>query len=160
MIRNYWSGDIRQLAEIYNWYVVNTTATFDTEPISEAGMCDKIETVRQKFPCLVYEENGIVLGYAFAHLWKAKPAYSKTLETTIYIDHNHLRQGIGHKLMIELIDKCRLCGYRVLIACITQGNEGSIRMHETLGFTKVSHFDKVGEKFGRELSVEDFELIL
>lgn len=160
MIRNYWSGDIKQLTEIYNWYVVNSTATFDTEPITEAGMCDKIESIRLKFPCLVFEEKGIVIGYAFAHLWKAKPAYSKTLETTIYIDHNHLRQGIGSKLMEELISRCRLGGYRALIACITQGNDGSIRLHEALGFNKVSHFEKVGEKFGRQLDVEDFELLL
>jgi len=160
MIRNYCSGDIRKLTEIYNWYVLNSTATFDTEPITDAGMCDKIESILLKFPCLVFEEKGIVIGYAFAHLWKAKPAYSKTLETTIYIDHNHLRQGIGRKLMEELIFSCRQLEYRALIACITQDNNGSIRLHEALGFRKVSHFEKVGEKFGLQLNVEDFELFL
>jgi phosphinothricin acetyltransferase len=62
--------------------------------------------------------------------------------------------------MEELISRCRLGGYRALIACITQDNDGSIHLHEALGFRKVSHFEKVGEKFGLQLNVEDFELFL
>ena len=68
--------------------------------------------------------------------------------------------GIGRKLTEKLVDECRKRGYRALIACITDGNQASIKLHEKLGFKKVSHFEKVGIKFGGELDVIDLELRL
>lgn len=69
-------------------------------------------------------------------------------------------RGIGRQLMERLIEECRAGGYHALIACITEGNEASYSLHEKLGFRKVSHFEKVGLKFGRWLDVVDYELII
>lgn len=100
------------------------------------------------------------MGYCYAHQWKERAAYSKTLETTIYIDKDATRQGLGRIMVKLLIDICRNEGYRALIACITQGNEASIKMHESLGFKQVSEFKEVGFKFDTWLDVVDLELLL
>lgn len=100
------------------------------------------------------------LGYCYAHQWKERAAYSKTLETTIYIDKDVRHQGLGRIMVKLLIDLCRNEGYRALIACITQGNEASIKMHESLGFKQVSEFKEVGFKFDTWLDVVDLELLL
>ena len=90
----------------------------------------------------------------------AKDAYSRTLETTVYVSPEYTGRGIGKQLMNELIRICRERNFLTLIACITEGNESSFRLHEKLGFERVSHFKKVGMKFGKYLDVIDYELIL
>ena len=106
------------------------------------------------------ENNGKLIGYCYAHPWKERAAYCKTLETTIYLASEAKGKGLGTRLMDRLIDECRNRGYHVLIACITAENEESCQFHERLGFKKVSHFEQVGQKFGRWLDVADYELIL
>ena len=130
--------DAKAIVDIYNEYVVNSVATFETEPLRVEEM----------------------VGYCYAHTWKEKAAYKYTLETTVYLSPRYKGKGIGRQLMERLIEECRVGGYHALIACITEGNEASYSLHEKLGFRKVSHFEKVGLKFGRWLDVVDYELII
>jgi len=123
-------------------------------------MASRIREISTNFPYFVYEEKGKVLGYCYAHLWKQRAAYSKTLETTIYLDKNATGRGIGSLMVKHLIELCREQGYHALIACITEGNEASVRMHEKLGFKQVSEFKEVGRKFGQWLGVVDLEFLL
>jgi L-amino acid N-acyltransferase YncA len=160
MIREVEPRDIPQITRIYNGYVTGSTATFETLPVSDDEMRERVESIRSSFPYYVYEQEGEVAGYCYAHRWKARAAYSKTLETTVYISPQHQREGIGRALMRKLIAQCKQEGYMALIACITGGNDASIALHENLGFKKVSHFEKVGLKFGRLLDVTDYELRL
>lgn len=152
--------DAAALAAIYNEYVLHTTISFETEAISAARMAERIAGFAAEFPYLVYEEGGEVLGHCYAHRWKERAAYARTWESTIYLAPQACGKGVGQRLMRELIARCRAAGCRVLIACITQGNERSCRLHESLGFRQVSHFHAVGEKFGRLLDVVDYELPL
>lgn len=152
--------DAPALAAIYNEYVLNTTISFETEAISTSQMAERIAGFAADFPYLVCEKNGVVLGHCYAHRWKERAAYAHTWESTIYLDEQACSQGVGTALMQELIARCRAQGCRVLIACITQGNERSCRFHESLGFRQVSHFHTVGEKFGKLLDVVDYELKL
>lgn len=71
------------------------------------------------------------------------------LRPPVYLSPRYKGKGIGRQLMERLIEECRAGGYHALIACITEGNEASCSLHEKLGFRKVSHFEKVGLKFGR-----------
>ena len=160
MIREVELRDISQITRIYNGYVTGSTATFETIPISEDEMRERVESIRSNFPYYVYEQAGEVAGYCYAHRWKVRAAYSKTLETTVYISPQYQRKGIGRALMRKLIDQCKQEGYMALIACITGGNDASIALHKNLGFKKVSHFEKVGFKYGRLLDVTDYELRL
>ena len=109
---------------------------------------------------LVWEEDGEIAGYCYAHPWKERAAYHNTLETTVYLSPKHFRKGIGSKLMQQLITHCRADDKKVLIACITANNEASIKMHEALGFKQASYFSKVGEKLGQTLDVIDMQLTL
>ena len=83
-------------------------------------------------------------------MWKERAAYRHTLETTVYLAPGYEGKGIGRELMERLIEECRRDGYRALIACVTEGNVVSDALHLRLGFKKVSHFKKVGLKFGPE----------
>lgn len=152
--------DVADIARIYRGYVENSVATFELDPLSESGMLSRIRGVVPDYPYFVWEEEGKVAGYCYAHPWKSYPAYRVTLETTVYIDPEAKGKGGGTRLMRRLIEECRRRGFISLIACITAENEESCRFHEKLGFEKVSSFRKVGKKFNRLLDVVDYQLAL
>lgn len=153
--------DAESITYIYNEYVVNTTISFEITPVSVKDMQQRIREISSCYPFLVYENaDGEILGYCYAHKWKERAAYDGTVETTIYCSKENIGNGIGTKLMHKLISECKHMGYSALIACITGDNIQSIEFHEKLGFNKVSHFKKVGTKFGQKLDVCDFELLI
>lgn len=161
MIRKVTPDDIKAITEIYNGYILDSTATFETEILTEDEMKKRVEDISLDFPYYVdVENNGEIAGYCYAHLWKVRSAYRFTLETTVYLSPKYFRRGIGCLLMEKLISECRERGYHALIACITAGNEASYILHERLGFHRVSDFQEVGMKFDRRLGVSDYELIL
>lgn len=160
MIRIVTQRDIKRITEIYNDYIINTTISFEIKPLTEKEMLNRIESILAHGSFLVWEEDGEVAGYCYAHPWKERAAYHNTLETTVYLSPRHFRKGIGTKLMEQLIIDCRADDKKVLIACITANNEASIKMHEALGFKQVSYFSQVGEKFGQLLDVIDMQLTL
>ena len=160
MIRRVELKDTGDITEIYNEYVVNSIVTFETEAVSEAEMYVRISEISSHYPYFVYEVDGRVVGYCYAHAWKERAAYKYTLETAVYLSPEYSGKGIGKQLMQRLIGECRKGGYHALIACITAGNEISNSLHLQLGFKPVSHFEKVGMKFGRWLDVFDYELLL
>lgn len=153
-------ADAGRIAAIYNKYIADTTITFETEPVPVEVMRGRIDSVSSAFPYFVYEYDGELLGYCYAHLWKEREAYSKTLETTVYLAPEACHQGIGSRLMRLLIEECRRQGYHALIACITADNLPSLQFHHRLGFRQVSRFSEVGRKFDRWLDVIDLELVL
>lgn len=160
MIRVVTLQDAQAIADIYNEYVINTTITFETEPVSVEDMQNRIHTLSSRFPYFVYEEEGQVIGYCYAHHWKERAAYRYTLETTVYLAPQSIGKGIGVVLMNKLIEACKEQDYHSLIACITTGNQASNHLHAKLGFKQVSHYKEVGLKFGRWLDVIDYELII
>ena len=160
MIRSVRPADAAAIANIYNEYVNHSTATFETVPVTQADMQQRIVHIAAACPCLVYEAEGEVVGYCYAHPWKEREAYRYTWETTVYISCPHTGKGIGTLLMQHLIAECRKRECRALIACITAENENSRKLHERMGFRQVSLFARVGYKFGRWLDVTDYELLL
>lgn len=178
-IRRYRPDDARDIVDIYNHYILNTTVTFEQEPVTEEDMSVRLWDISERYQCFVVYmmpgsthfsfrtgneiyggPDGMIAGYCYAHPWKQFSAYGRTLETTIYIRDGMTSCGLGDWLMRELIHECRSRGYHALIACITAENEGSIRFHESLGFVPVSHYREVGHKFGRYLDVVDMQLLL
>lgn len=160
MIRPVKPEDTKAITAIYNEYVVHSVATFETEPLQEEEVRSRIADISAHYPYFVYEVDGEVAGYCYAHAWKKRAAYKYTLETTVYLSPRYTGRGIGKELMTTLIEECRRGGYRALIACITEGNEASNSLHTRLGFKQVSCFEKVGLKFDRWLDVVDYELLL
>ena len=160
MIRPVKSEDASAITRIYNEYIVNSTVTFEEEPLQEEEMRKRILSISAHHPYFVYETEEGIIGYCYAHPWKERSAYRYTLETTVYLTPACIGKGIGELLMQQLIHSCRTMGYHALIACITEENQWSIHFHERLGFKQVSRFEKVGIKFNRWLDVVDYELLL
>lgn len=157
-IRPVRESDAARLAQIYNYYIVNTTVTFELEPITADEMARRISEISASYPYFVYEKDGIVLGYTYAHPWKTRAGYQgHSLETTIYLDVDTRHMGIGRLLVEHLEATCRQAGYHVLIANATDENNDSLAMHERLGFRQVAHYEEVGRKFDRWLGISSFE---
>lgn len=153
-------SDAKAITDIYNHYILNSVASFETEALSIDLMKKRIIDISSNFPFLVCEIDNQIIGYCYAHPWKERAAYKHTLETTVYIATAHLHKGIGKVLMEELIYLCKKQGFHSLIACITGNNDASIALHDKLGFKKVSHFKQVGYKHNQILDVVDYQLLL
>lgn len=142
--------DAPRLVDIYAPYVANTAVTFATVPLTEADFLHKMEDV---FPFLVCEEDGQVLGYAYASAFRAKEAYRWDVELSIYVDAAAHRKGVGSKLMRGLLDLLRAQGFKSAYSCITLPNEPSLCLHQHFGFTQVGLFENAGYKLGQWRSV-------
>ena len=161
MIRPIRIEDAAAVAAIYNHYIEHSTATFDTEPLSDRQMLSRLEAIVGRRPGYVsLSEAGEFQGYAYAHPRKEIAAYRYTLETTIYLAPRFVGQGIGRALLSHLVEGCRREGDRSLIACITQGNVASEVLHRKMGFRPGSRCVQVGTKFGRWIDVADYQLLL
>lgn len=147
-------ADMKQIAEIYNYYVVNSVVTFDIEPTTESTWLEKFEYLNSlELPFIVAESaSGTIFGFAYVAPWRQKAAYRRTVEDTIYLRPAAIGKRIGTKLLAELIEKSRAAGVREIVAVISdKGADPSIALHEAFGFKKQGHLAKVGFKFNRWL---------
>lgn len=104
------------------------------------------------FPYLVAEIDGAVAGYAYAGLYRTRPAYRFTLEDSVYIDPSAQRRGVGRALLERLIAESTQRGYRQMIAVVGDSAQvASIELHRAAGFHFVGNIENVGFKFGRWL---------
>lgn len=160
MIRTATLADSPAIAEIYNWYIENSTITFEEQSVDPGDMAQRMVVSDQTRPWLVREVDGEIIGFACATTWKVRSAYRFSRETSIYIHHDHFRKGYGLALYQALIEELRQTPVHVLIAGIALPNDGSIELHEKLGFQKVGQFRHVGKKFGKWLDVGYWQLVL
>src|SRR5688572_12376242 len=160
MIRSATTADAEAIAEIYNHYIVHTYITFEEEPVSPEQMRGRITEVQTNHPWLVYEQNGSTEGYAYANRWHTRCSYRRSVETTVYVDSAKLDKGIGSQLYGELIRMLQGADLHVAIGGIALPNEGSVALHEKVGFAKVAHFKEVGRKFDRWIDVGYWQLML
>ena len=109
---------------------------------------------------IVAEVDGHVAGYASLSPFRDKEAYKDTTEISLYVSKDSRGGGIGRKLMEEILGRATQLNYHVIIAGITTGNEGSVRLHEKYGFEFIGRFKEVGFKFGEWQSVDFYQLIL
>jgi phosphinothricin acetyltransferase len=160
VIRTVQSRDAQAIARLYNYYVQNTTVTFEEEPVSDREMARRIDEITAQYPWLVYELNGRILGFAYAGKWKGRSAYRYTVESTVYVDREFRGQGIGKALYYRLIQGLREQGLHLVIAGIALPNPASQALHEGFGFRRVGEFTEVGYKLGSWLNVGYWELRL
>ncbi|MHB8566348.1 MAG: GNAT family N-acetyltransferase [Nitrososphaerales archaeon] len=159
-IRNATIDDLPKLLDIYNYVVKTSAATFDIEA----------QTLEQKklwfydhgggYPLIVGELDGSVIGYCSLSHFRDKPAYSKTVESSIYVDNMHQGRGFGKVLMTEILRRASDLGYHVVIAGIVGDNEMSVRLHLALGFQYIGCFKEVGYKFNKWQDVMFYQLSL
>jgi len=161
MLRAATTADATAIAEIYNHYVVNTIITFEEEAVPATEMAARItEVLGLNLPWFVWEENGRVLGYAYAGKWKSRCAYRYSVESSIYLAKEATGRGLGTKLYVALIDALRTKGIHSIIGGIALPNPASVGISEKLGFQKIGQFKEVGWKFEQWIDVGYWELIL
>ena len=167
MIRNATIADAKAIQAIYAPYVRETAISFEYDAPSVEEMAQRMEEIQKTYPWLVAEEDGKVVGYAYAHIFHGRAAYQWAVETSIYVDRNEKRKGVGGKLHDALEQALKAQGIlnmNAAIAYIEQEDEylthDSIHFHERLGYKKVAHFHQCGRKFGRWYDVIWMEKII
>ena len=153
IIREASLADAPRLLEIYSPYVTDTVITFEYEVPSQEEFQSRIETIKRRYPYLVCEEQGRVIGYAYADTYMIRPAYDWCAEVSIYVDWDCRGRGAGRALYRELFERLKSMHVLNLYAVITSENEKSIGFHRRLGFEAFAVFERVGYKQGRWLDV-------
>ena len=155
-IRSAVPEDAARLREIYAYYVENTAISFEYEVPSLEEFRGRIENTLKKYPYLVLEEDGIVQGYTYAGVFKARAAYDRSCEVTVYLAPAAKGRGFGRRLYAALEEALKARGILNLYACIGDPltedeylTKNSERFHQHLGYTKVGEFHRCGYKFGR-----------
>lgn len=154
-VRDALLSDAPTILNIYAYYVENTAITFEYELPSLHDFKARMTNIMEKYPYLVIEEDGVILGYAYAGAFIGRAAYDWSCELTIYLKEDSLKRGLGRKLYEALEKKLKAMGMLNLYACIgypnTENsyiNKNSAQFHAHLGFTQVGLFKKCGYKFG------------
>ena len=160
MLRPVAPSDAQALADIYNPYIRDTIITFEEEPVTAEEMASRIAKVTGAYPWLVWEEDGVVAGYAYGSSWRSRHAFRFSVETTIYLASQHQGRGIGTQLYQALLAALAARGFHSALGCLGLPNESSVRLHEKLGFRKVGHMQDAGWKFGAWVAVGFWERIL
>lgn len=147
--------DIAAIQTIYAHHVQNGLGTFETTAPDESEMQARLAQITDAgFPYLVGEDNGRVLGYAYANQFRPRPAYRSTVEDSIYIAPDAVGHGIGKVLLAGLVERCAALGLRQMLALIGDSqNAASIGVHRACGFSYVGVLTSVGRKFDRWVDV-------
>lgn len=152
--------DAAQIAEIYNYYIKTSHATFELETIDFLEMENRIrETFQKNYPFFVCEENEQIIGYAYGRMFRPRRAYMHSIEVSVYIKNGAEDKGVGTRLYQKLLQEILQKDFHAIIAGISLPNDASIKLHEKFGFEKVAHFREVGFKFERWIDVGYWELI-
>ncbi len=148
--------DAACLAGIYEPYVRETAVTFEYEPPDDAEFVRRIRRIKERYPYLVCEKDGLVAGYVYLSAYSPREAYAWTATTSIYVRRDCRRQGAGSRLYRELEAGARRQGIVNLLAGVAYcENEDeylthdSYKFHLQKGYEKVAHMKAVGKKFGR-----------
>lgn len=141
-------GDAPALLAIYTPYVTGSCYTFETEPPTEEEFRERMRGIQRFFPYLVLEEDGEILGYAYAHFFHERRAYQWLCETTIYVRQDCRRNGCATRLYNALLRILAAQGFCDAVAVLGCPNLPSERFHEHMGFTLEMTYPQAGYKQG------------
>lgn len=161
-------SDAGQLLEIYTPYVTDSAVSFEYAVPSEAEFIRRISLTLSTYPYIVAEENGIILGYAYAGTFHAREAYLHCVETSIYVRNGYHSKGIGKALYSKLEELLLKQNVFILYACISKTDDAhdmhltdaSIRFHEKVGYHLTGLHSNCGYKFNKWYSIVWMEKLL
>ena len=153
LIRLATPADLPAINSIYNYYVIHSTTTFQTEPSSDEERTAWFAGRGPEYPVTVVEEAGEVVGWGSISRFHPRSAYRPTVEHSVYLRHDRLGRGVGTLLLNDLIDRAGRIGHHSMIGLICADQEASLRLHAKAGFVKVGHLREAGRKFERWLDV-------
>jgi L-amino acid N-acyltransferase YncA len=147
------TADLSAINEIYNYYVFNSTCTYQEEPETIDARQAWFLAHDGAHPITVAVVGDTIVGWGSLSRYHPRSAYRYAVENSVYVRHTHLHRGIGRALLADLIDRARSLGHRTMIAGADAEQTASVALHEAMGFTRVAHLKEVGYKFGRWLDV-------
>lgn len=155
-IRSASAADAEKLLDIYSYYVKNTAISYEYEVPSLMEFRQRIKNTLEKYPYLVLEKDGDILGYSYAAPFKTREAYRYSVETTIYLKNGLQKKGYGRLLLTALENELTKKGFTNANACIAFTepddeylNRNSMEFHSRMGYSLVGRFHKCAYKFGR-----------
>ena len=143
--------------EIYNWYVLNSTATFHLEAIPQKELERMVSIGHDKYQSFVILFDNEICGFCYLSQFRYKEAYDKSAEITLYLKQSYLGKGIGKTTLSYLENIAKGNNINNLVAVITEENIGSIALFEKQGYFKVGHLKNIGEKFGKAIDVVSYQ---
>jgi len=164
-LRNAIAADLPAISEIYNYYVLHSTCTYQLEPESLAEREAWFAAhAPDKYPVIVAElddaDGKQVVGWGSLSKFHPRAGYDGTVEASVYIHHDFHRRGLGRLLLVELVARARALGYHALIGGASADQTASIALQESLGFQRVGQQKQVGRKFDRWLDVVYLQVLL
>ncbi|MGC6767805.1 GNAT family N-acetyltransferase [Enterococcus sp. LJL51] len=144
------------LLKIYAQYI-ETAVTFECALPKETEFSQRIEEISQDYPYLVWEEDGRIIGYAYAHRYKEREAYQWTAELSVYVDQKSAVRGVGRRFYQMLLAILKRQGVRTVYGIVTVPNEKSEKLHKVFGFQRIGVYHSIGYKCGRWHDVALFE---
>ena len=163
-IRDVKLEDAARLVEIYSYYVLNTAVSFEYTVPTVTEFENRIRNTTKKYPYLVCEKDGKIIGYVYAGVYHARAAYDWTVETSIYVDKDCHHSGVGSLLYKELEIRLKKMGIVNLLAGVAfiepedeYLTNGSQAFHTKQGYVEVAHMKGVGKKFDRWYDLKWFQ---
>jgi phosphinothricin acetyltransferase len=145
--------DLSAINAIYNHSVLHSTATYQTEPSTDAERAAWFAAHGERHPVLVAEIDGRVVGWGSLSSFHPRAAFARTVEDSVYIHQDFHRRGVGRALLTALVARAKDLGHHRIIAAISGDQEPSLALHESLGFTERGRLTEAGFKFGRWLDM-------
>ncbi|MBW3614730.1 MAG: GNAT family N-acetyltransferase [Actinobacteria bacterium] len=153
--------DAEPIRSIYNREVTGSTVTFDLVPRSLEAQQAWLRAHAGAHPAVVAEAgDGTIAGFGSLTPYRDRPAYSTTVEDSVYVHHDQRGRGVGRLLLEELVRLATLHGFHSVMARIVDGHDASISLHRSCGFALVGVEREVGRKFGRWLDVALMQRLL
>lgn len=152
--------DAEAIAGIYNREVLESTATFDLVPRSIDDQRTWLIERSGAHAVLVAEDDEDIAGFASLSPFRSRPAYSTTVESSVYVHNDHRRKGVANELMVDLIATAQSHGFHSIVARIADSQEASLSLHHKMGFELVGVERQIGRKFGRWLDVSVMQVLL
>ena len=160
LIRDAVDADLDALKAMYDQECLFGQATFHTEPMPRSLWENRLASPHPGDQMLVAVEDDVVLGAAWSTEYRNRAAYDGTREVSVYLTPEGQGRGLGRQLYGVLVPRLRSAGVHTLLAVVALPNDASVRLHESVGFTRVGTFREVGRKFDRWIDVTFLQLLL
>ncbi len=146
-------ADLSAINDIYSYSVLYSTATYQSEPSTDAERLAWFTAHGKLHPVTVAEIEGKVVGWGSLSPYHPRAAFRHTVEESVYVHHDFHRRGLGRTILLDLLARARAIGHHRVIAAISGDQEPSLALHRALGFTSAGRLNEVGFKFGRWLDL-------
>jgi L-amino acid N-acyltransferase YncA len=152
--------DAGTINEIQNVYIVSSTVTFHTQPLTLDERLTWLKNRLPAHPVTVAEMEGAIVGWGALEVFRSRPAYRHTAEFSVYVRYDRHRRGIGRAILTDLETRARALQYHALVGGCCSESASILALLESLGYDRVAHFREVGRKFDRWLDVVFLERVL